>query len=119
MLIKNDLDQFQNIVIKDTYNKNDSRIIYAKSGYFAELEDQNFLILNEGKILNINKGKTTVINFNKTQLNLSDYSSKTTKYPKLQEVSIFILSKCIFQPKDQRTQIMLGDNNEFGSMFAR
>ena len=40
---------------------------------------QNFLILNEGKILNINKGKTTVINFNKTQLNLSDYSSKTTK----------------------------------------
>ena len=58
--------------------------------------------------------KTTVINFNKTQLNLSDYSSKTTKYPKLQELSIFILSKCILQPKDQRAQIMLGDNNEFG-----
>ena len=70
--------------------------------------------MNEGKILNINKGKTTVINFNKTQLNLSDYSSKTTKYPKLQEVSIFVLSKCLFQPKDQRTQIMLGDKNEFG-----
>ena len=32
---------------------NNSRIIYAKSGYFAELNDQNFLILNEGKILNI------------------------------------------------------------------
>jgi len=110
---KNDLDQFENIVIKDTYNNNDSRIIYAKSGFFSQLDDQNLLILNEGKILNINKGKTTVINFNKTQLNLSDYSSKTTKYPKLQEVSIFILSKCIFKPKDQRTQIMLGDNNEF------
>ena len=64
--------------------------------------------------MNINKGKTTVINFNKTQLNLSDYSSKTTKYPKLQEISIIILAKCLFQPKDQRTQIMLGDNNEFG-----
>ena len=110
---KNDLDQFENIVIKDKFNNKDSRIIYAKSGFFSQLNSQNFLILNEGKILNINRGKTTVINFNKTQLNLSDYSSKTTKYPKLQEVSIFVLAKCLFQPKDQRTQIMLGDKNEF------
>ena len=110
---KNDQDQFVNIVIKDTYNTNDSRIIYAKTGFFSQFDDQNFLILNDGKILNINKGKTTVINFNKTQLNLSDYSSKTTKYPKLQEVSIFVLSKCLFQPKDQRSSIMLDDKNEF------
>ena len=63
--------------------------------------------------MNINKGKTTIINFNKTQLNLSEYSSKTTKYPKLQEVNIFTLSNCLFQPKDQRTTIMLQDKNEF------
>ena len=68
--------------------------------------------MNEGKNF-INKGKTTVINFNKTQLNLSDYSSKTTKYPKLQEVSIFVLSKCLFQPKDQRTRNAWWQN-EFG-----
>ena len=24
------------------------------------------------------------------------------------------MAKCLFQPKDQRTQIMLGDKNEFG-----
>ena len=111
---KNEFGQFNNIVIKDTYNNTDSRIIYAKTGYFSQFDKKNFLILNEGKILNINKGKTTVINFNKTQLNLSDYSSKTTKYPKLQEISVFVISKCLFQPKDQRTQMMLGDNNEFG-----
>ncbi len=111
---KNELDQFKNIVIKDTYNKTNSRIIYAKTGFFSQFNDQNFLILNEGKILNINKGKTTVINFNKTQLNLADYSSKTTKYPKLQEVSVFLLTECLFKPKDQRTQIMLIDKNEFG-----
>ena len=110
---KNDLGQFENIVIKDTYNNNDSRIIYAKTGFFSQIKDQNFLILDNGKILNINKGKTTVINFNKTQLNLSDYSSKTTKYPKLQEVNIFVLSKCLFQPKDQRSTMMLGDKNEY------
>ena len=111
---KNELGLFENIVIKDSYNSNDSRIIYAKTGLFSQLNNQNFLILNEGKILNINKGKTTVINFNRTQLNLSEYGSKTTKYPKLQEVSVFILSKCLFQTKDQRAQIMLGDKNEFG-----
>ena len=110
---KNDVDQFENIVIKDTYSNIDSRIIYAKSGYFSQLDNQNFLILNDGKILNINKGKTTVFNFNKTQLNLSEYSSKTTKYPKLQEVSIFLLSKCIFQSQDQRTNIILLDKNKF------
>ena len=110
---KNELNEFENIVIKDTYNNSDSRIIYAKTGSFSQLNDQNFLILNSGKILNINKGKTTIINFNKTQLNLSEYSSKTTKYPKLQEVNIFTLSNCLFQPKDQRTTIMLQDKNEF------
>ena len=110
---KNDFDQFENIVIKDTYNNNDSRIIYAKTGFFTQINNQNFLILDKGKILNINKGKTTVINFNKTQLNLSEYSSKTTKYPKLQEVNIFILLRCLFQPKDQRSTIMLGDKNEY------
>ena len=110
---KNELNEFENIVIKDTYNNSDSRIIYARTGSFSQLNDQNFLILNSGKILNINKGKTTIINFNKTQLNLSEYSSKTTKYPKLQEVNIFTLSNCLFQPKDQRTTIMLQDKNEF------
>ena len=110
---KNDVDQFENIVIKDTYSNIDSRIIYAKSGYFSQLDNQNFLILNDGKILNINKGKTTVFNFNKTQLNLSDYSSKTTKYPKLQEVSIFLLFKFIFKSQDQRTNIILLDKNKF------
>ena len=110
---KNEFDQFENIVIKDTYNNIDSRIIYAKSGFFSQLNNQNFLILNDGKILNINKGKTTVINFNKTQLNLSEYSSKTTKYPKLQEVNVFLLSKCIFQNQDKRSTIILQDKNEY------
>ena len=39
---KNDQDQFVNIVIKDTYNTNDSRIIYAKTGFFSQFDDQNF-----------------------------------------------------------------------------
>ena len=39
---KNDLDQFENIVIKDTYNKKDSRIIYAKTGFFSQLNLQKF-----------------------------------------------------------------------------
>ena len=44
-------------LIKDEYNKSDSRIIYAKKGYFSEANNQKILVLNDGKILNINKGK--------------------------------------------------------------
>ena len=44
---------------------------------------------------------------------MSEYSSKTTKYPKLQEVNIFTLSKCLFQPKDQRATLILQDKNKF------
>ena len=39
---KNDLDQFENIVIKDTYNNNDSRIIYAKQDFFLNLMNKTF-----------------------------------------------------------------------------
>ena len=44
---------------------------------------------------------------------MSDYSSKTTKYPKLQEVNVFLLTKCLFEPKDQRSTLILQDKNQF------
>ncbi|WP_075482401.1 LptF/LptG family permease [Candidatus Pelagibacter communis] len=110
---KNDQDNFENIVIKDEYNKSDSRIIYAKKGFFSEANNQKILVLNDGKILNINKGKTTIFNFNKTQINLSQYNSKTTKYPKLQEINIFSLSRCLFSSEDKRSTELLQDKNLF------
>ena len=63
----------ENIIIKDSFSKTKSKIIYAKKGYFSESKDNNFLTLVNGKILNINDGKTNSFDFNETQINLSKY----------------------------------------------
>ena len=97
-------DKLENIIIKDSFTKQKSKIIYAKKGYFSEIEGNNFLILTKGKILNINEGKTNSFDFNETQINLSKYTSKTTKTPKIQEVNTKNLFYCLFKidkPKEK------------------
>ena len=68
-------------------------------------------LLNENSELELNSQEIIddpfVIDINTLKKHL------TKKYPKLQEVSVALLSKCIFQPKDQRSTTMLGDKNEF------
>ena len=87
----------ENIIIKDSFSKTKSKIIYAKKGYFTENGKDNFLILKSGKILNINEGKTNSFDFNETQVNLSNYTSKTTKTPKIQEINTQSLFNCLFK----------------------
>ena len=87
----------ENIIIKDSFSKTKSKIIYAKKGYFTENGKDNFLILKSGKILNINEGKTNSFDFNETQVNLSNYTSKTTKTPKIQEINTESLFNCLFK----------------------
>ena len=92
-------------------NKTKSKIIYAKKGYFSESKDNNFLTLVNGKILNINDGKTNSFDFNETQINLSKYTSKTTKFPKIQEVNSKDLYKCLFN--NDKTISVGKDNFQF------
>ena len=89
----------ENIIIKDAFSSSKSKIIYAKKGYFTEENEKNFLILTDGKILNISEGKTNSFDFNQTQINLSKYTSKTTRAPKLQEVNTIQLFYCLFKTK--------------------
>ena len=101
----------ENIIIKDSLSKTKSKIIYAKKGYFSESKDNNFLTLVNGKILNINDGKTNSFDFNETQINLSKYTSKTTKFPKIQEVNSKDLYKCLFN--NDKTISVGKDNFQF------
>ena len=94
---KKDENTLENIIIKDSFSRSKSKIIYAKKGYFTESNQSNYLILIDGKILNINDGKTNSFDFNETQINLSKYTSKTTKTPKIQEVNTKILFNCLFR----------------------
>ena len=87
----------ENIIIKDSFSSSKSKIIYAKKGYFSENNNENFLFLLNCKILNINDGRTNSFDFNETQINLSKYTSKTTKTPKIQEVNTKNLFQCFFK----------------------
>tara|TARA_Y100001980_G_C14463962_1_gene245358 strand:- start:136 stop:894 length:759 start_codon:yes stop_codon:yes gene_type:complete len=102
-------NNLENIIIKDSFSNTKSKIIYAKKGFFTENNNENFLILKNGKILNINEGKTNSFDFLETQINLSKYTSKTTKTPKIQEISTKSLYKCLFNIEEikERTNLSL------------
>ena len=98
---KKNKNTLENIIIKDSFSRSKSKIIFAKKGYFSENSGNNYLILTNGKILNINEGKTNSFDFNETQINLSKYTSKTTTTPKIQEVNSRNLFNCLLKKKEQ------------------
>ena len=102
----------ENIIIKDSFSRSKSKIIFAKKGYFSETGGNNYLILSNGKILNINEGKTNSFDFNETQINLSNYTSKTTKTPKIQEINTKSLFNCLFKDEIKKN-ITKGNNFKF------
>ena len=105
---KRENEILENILIKDKFSLEKSKIIYAKKGYFTIIEEKNFLILEDGRILNINKDKTNSFDFKQTRINLSKYATKTTTMPKIQETNTLDLLNClaesnsIFQDKSDK-----------------
>ena len=92
---KNDSSTYDNILLKDESNKNNTQIIIAKKGKILLKDNKKILILDNGEIIRINNNKkTTSFNFKTTQFNLEKYSSKTTKTPKIQEIATINLLKC-------------------------
>ena len=66
---KDDNGTLRNIILKDNINKKASQIIIAKNGKIIQSNNNKFLILNKGKIININdKGRTTIFNFYKNRI---------------------------------------------------
>ncbi|WP_415276095.1 LptF/LptG family permease [Candidatus Pelagibacter sp. Uisw_116] len=92
---KNDSSSYDNILLKDELNKNNTQIIIAKKGKILLRDNKKILILDNGEIIRItNNKKTTSFNFKTTQFDLEKYSSKTTKTPKIQEIATINLLKC-------------------------
>ena len=92
---KNDSNSYDNILLKDESNKNNTQIIIAKKGKILLKDNKKILILDNGEIIRINNNKkTTSFNFKTTQFDLEKYSSKTTKTPKIQEIATINLLKC-------------------------
>ena len=93
---KNEDGNFKNIFLKDKVDENKSQVIYAKEGKILSIDNQNFLKLIDGKIINLINNETTIFDFSETNFNLSGYSTKTTTTPKVQELNTTSLLNCAF-----------------------
>ncbi len=92
---KKEKNLLQNIFLKESTSGDEAQIIYAKSGSIVNKNDLNFLILYEGEIINIDDKNITKYSFEKTELNLSKYTTKSTTFPKIQELKSTSLFKCL------------------------
>tara|TARA_B100000003_G_scaffold208808_1_gene230510 strand:+ start:1787 stop:2920 length:1134 start_codon:yes stop_codon:yes gene_type:complete len=88
----------ENIYLKDSIDKFNSQIISAKNGSIIEKGKDKYLNLKFGYILDIennNFNRAKIIKFNNTIFNLSNLKSKTTTFPKIQELNSNILFSCV------------------------
>ena len=92
---KNSKGEMFNIFLKDKVNTSSSQMIYAKKGVLKFSDDENFLVLSDGKIINIENNQIISLDFGETKFNLSNYNTKTTTWPKIQEHETFTLLSCI------------------------
>ena len=86
---------YKNVILKDETNKNNVQTIIAQTGRIVLKNEKKVLLLSNGQIIQTNsKKEVTTFNFEETQFDLSIYSSKTTKAPKIQELGTIQLLGC-------------------------
>ena len=73
-----------------------SEIIYAKKGILVNNNDERYLQLIDGKIINNDKEAVQEFDFKKINYDLSKVISNTTRYPKIQEYRSSFVIKCIY-----------------------
>jgi len=97
---KNIKGEYENIFLRDEARiiskvSTGSSTIFAKYGYVSK--DKKKLVLIDGNIQKSDEdGSINIITFQKTQLDLSGLSTKTTSAPKIQETSTLQILKCVF-----------------------
>ena len=91
-----------NIYLKDNLSNDQSQIIYAKKGNLVFNDERNLLELFDGNFIDVDKKKITTFSFKKTEFDLSKFKTKTTVYPKIQELDTKIIFLCLYKLKVNR-----------------
>lgn len=86
----------KNLLIKEQKKgSKNSKLILAKEGKLVKENNKNIFKLKDGKIINYNENdEITYFNFESFKFNLSNYETKTTTIPKIQEISTIKLLEC-------------------------
>ncbi|MBD1141246.1 LptF/LptG family permease [Pelagibacterales bacterium SAG-MED39] len=91
---KGENNDYENIFLKDSKNKNSLKIIQAEKGLLINNENERSLKLFNGKIVNINNGNINSFDFKTTIFDLSSYLTKSITDFKIQEKSSSKLINC-------------------------
>ena len=88
--------EMSNIFLRDdTTSVDQSKTIIAKKGIIKRKNDQNILVLYDGVMQTERENKKiNFLNFDKTEINLSSFTTKTTTFPKFQERPTLALLNC-------------------------
>ena len=105
---KKNKGKMENIFLKDNIDSKSSQIVSAKNGYIMTDNDKNYFVLEDGQIITIEKRKINIVQFERTTYNLSNYNTKTTTYPKIQEKSTGLIINCI--------DSLINQNKEFRTL---
>ena len=87
-------NDYKNIFLKDSKNKNSIKIIQAEKGLLINNDDERSLKLFNGKIININNQNINSFDFKTTIFDLSSYLTKSITDFKIQEKDSFKLINC-------------------------
>lgn len=93
---------YQNIFLEENYDKSESfdrkksQRIYAKSGSLINTSSGKYLELYNGNVVNTANGEISNFSFEKINFDLTKYGSKSTSYPKIQELDIHLLAQCLY-----------------------
>ena len=96
---KSNNGELRNIFLKEKLAEDIFKVIYAKSGMLVDNNNKQYLLLQDGIFMNYDNQKNTFFKFKNTEFNLSEYSSKSTTYPKIQERKSLQLLECFFSKK--------------------
>ena len=92
---KNKDGTLERIFLREEITSTKSQTIYAKRGEIININGKTYIKLYDGKIINTKDDKIDTFSFEETEIDLSKYKTKTTTYPKIQELSTSIIFQCI------------------------
>ena len=92
---KNKDGTLERIFLREEITNTKSQTIYAKKGEIININGKTYIKLYDGKIINTKNDKIDTFSFEETEIDLSKYKTKTTTYPKIQELSTSLIYECI------------------------
>jgi len=96
---KNNNNVYENVYLKDdsigATGALKSQIIFAETAKLIDSNKNKYFRLFDGKLIKINEKKIDTFEFKSIDFDLSKFTTKTTIFPKIQEVPTAILIKCM------------------------